>query len=180
MVMNSIGKDAVAGREPVQAEPLPRRPGRRQPGGFTLIELLVTIIVLGIMAAIAVPNFNAFVANQRVKAVGQDLFMTLLYARSEAIKRNQPVIVEALGVDWSGGWRVVTSDDEQLRISQAGTSAGVEIDAGATTQVTFLRSGRVSAAVSFSACDNKSLATTRMVAVNISGHAEVRYGVKCS
>jgi prepilin-type N-terminal cleavage/methylation domain-containing protein len=78
--------------------------------GFTLIELMVTMAVLVILITIGVPSFNDLVQNQRVKTAVSELHSSLIFARSEAIKRNAEVTITRNGASWSNGWNVQTSD----------------------------------------------------------------------
>lgn len=59
--------------------------------GFTLLELMMALAVAGVVLAIAIPNFNAFRLNARMTSAANDLLGGLNVARSEAIKRQQPV-----------------------------------------------------------------------------------------
>ncbi len=61
--------------------------------GFTLIELVVTLVVAGIVFALAVPSITAVVQNSRITSQGNDLIADFNLARSEAIKRNVNVVV---------------------------------------------------------------------------------------
>ncbi len=61
--------------------------------GFTMIELLVTIGIVGILAALAVPNFQSSLHKNRAMGFANDLSAALNMARSEAIKRGQSVTV---------------------------------------------------------------------------------------
>ena len=66
--------------------------------GFTLIELMVSISVISILAAIAVPNFNAFLSQMRVDKEISALHRLLFTARNSAINSALPVTVCPLNV----------------------------------------------------------------------------------
>lgn len=61
--------------------------------GFTVLELMVTLAVAAILFSVAVPNMQAFARNNRLTAAANDLLRSFHVARTEAIKRQQNVVV---------------------------------------------------------------------------------------
>ncbi len=81
--------------------------------GFTLIELMVSMAVLAILLSLAAPAFTSLIASQRVKTAASNLQSFLLTTRSEAVKRNDYVILapasqSTLAGRWdTTGWSIV-------------------------------------------------------------------------
>lgn len=59
--------------------------------GFTLIELMVAVAIAAILLAVAVPSFNAMLAGNRLATQTNDVIGAVLFARSEAIRRNRTI-----------------------------------------------------------------------------------------
>ncbi|WP_323847401.1 GspH/FimT family pseudopilin [Microbulbifer magnicolonia] len=87
--------------------------------GFTLVELMFTIAILGVIASIAIPALNDFVARHRDKAAARQLLGSLNYARSMAVSRQQIVIVCgtsdgtscSVSDQWTGGGLIFADTD---------------------------------------------------------------------
>lgn len=58
---------------------------------FTLMELMVALSVAGVLLTLAVPNIQSFIKNNRMTGIANDMLTALTIARSESIKRQQPV-----------------------------------------------------------------------------------------
>ena len=94
--------------------------------GLTALDLLVTMVIVAILIATAVPGFQGYLLDNRLRAATGLLHSHLLYARSEAIQRRVPTLLcpgrAATGcttaLDWHEGW-LVFSDSNGDRDYQA-------------------------------------------------------------
>jgi type IV fimbrial biogenesis protein FimT len=92
----------------------------RRERGFTLIELMFTAVILVVLLSLGAPMLRNLVLDQRVKTAASDVHAALIFARSEAIKRNTFVGVCAKNdsgtgcqnsSDWARGWIVYIDTD---------------------------------------------------------------------
>lgn len=74
--------------------------------GFTLLDLLITLSISISLTAIGIPAFNSNLQEQRLRKASTNLFASAALARSEAAKRNRPVLLRARNENWSEGWDV--------------------------------------------------------------------------
>lgn len=59
--------------------------------GFTLLELMVVIAIFTMIMAVGGPSFSRMIERNQLQAATSDLTMDILWARSEAVKRNERV-----------------------------------------------------------------------------------------
>jgi type IV pilus assembly protein PilA len=89
----------------------------RDERGFTLIELLVVILIIGILAAIAIPSF----LNQKSKAVD---------AAAKELAHSAQVAAETYGTDYAGSYAGLTASylnqyEATIQITSGGGNAYV-------------------------------------------------------
>lgn len=69
-------------------------PGTRQTqSGFTLVELMVAVSILAVLTTLALPDLRQFVVSNRLSSDVNSFVGLVNYARSEAIVRNQDVVI---------------------------------------------------------------------------------------
>ena len=61
--------------------------------GFTLAEILIAVVVFGILASIAVPQFIAFRPKSRLNGAARQVYSELMWARSKAVNENSAYVV---------------------------------------------------------------------------------------
>lgn len=73
---------------------------------YTLIELLTTMAITSVVLSTGMPALTEMHHNQKLRTASNDLLSSAVLARSEAVKRNRPVLVKARDGDWNRGWIV--------------------------------------------------------------------------
>lgn len=116
--------------------------------GFSLIELMVGIIIVGILAALAMPSFQQMLRNSEVRNAAESITNGLQRARAEAVARNTNVEF-VLGPGSSWVVRVVSAPNPPIE-SRSGdegsrnvTLVAVTNDLTPATTVTFNNLGQV-------------------------------------
>jgi len=158
--------------------------------GFTLIELLITIAIVGIVVSIGVPSFTATIRNSRLTTNVNELVTSLNIARSEAIKRGQPVTVAKTDTEWEEGWNIFTdlNGDGGIDVGDGDTVLKLyktlpnqyTLRASGINRITYRPTG-ISGNGSFVLCDNSDANntpeahTSRVVIINSVGR--VRMGL---
>lgn len=174
-------------RTPAPALHRPPPAKARPAAGLTLIELMVTLSVVVVMAAMAAPSLSDFMDNQQVAATKTGLSGAVALARSEAVKRSQPVLLQPIGQgpdgnEYVNGWEVVVDEDGngQAGANEARVRRAAQVQDRLRTagprRLVFLPSGALSGGVAaaFRLCREAGSSAGYSLTVAPSGVADVQ------
>lgn len=74
------------------------RGSKKDQQGFTLLEIMIVTVIIGIAAALAVPNFTMMYARHELYQATTSLYNRLVFARSAAISRNAMIVAAPVNV----------------------------------------------------------------------------------
>ena len=97
--------------------------------GFTLYELLTTMLIVGVVLAVGVPNMQSFRQNSRMTATANDLHSSFHLARTEAARAKTSITICAsadsmvalpalptCGGELEAGWVVFEDRDGDITV----------------------------------------------------------------
>jgi type IV fimbrial biogenesis protein FimT len=153
---------------------------KRHIHGFTLVEMMVVVVIGAILVGAAAPSFSRAIATQRARSAGTDVYLALLKARSEAIKRNATVTLAPKAGGWQNGWQIVNPSVATDILEDHGAAAGATITGPAS--VVYRPSGRLQAGTAVSvliAVGTGTSSSYQCVSVELSGQPTTKAASSC-
>lgn len=110
--------------------------------GFTLIEMMITIVIAAILMTVGVPSFFDMIERNSVSTASNEMVGALLYARSEAVRREANITF----TPEADGWLVTTADDVNI-LDHTIDNTNITISEGLDANiVTYTARGRATSA----------------------------------
>ncbi len=159
--------------------------------GFTIVELMLSIAVAAVILSIGVPSFQGLIERNQLTSRINQFVSSMSLARSEAIKRNQRVLIcpssdgeNCLGNQYENGW-IVFVDRNSNGSRQAADEELIWVSGPLPSNMTlrgtvgccennipYLASGQINAiSGSIHLCKENNADKSRKIALNSLGRA---------
>lgn len=165
--------------------------GFRYCAGFTLLELLGTITIVLIIFGIGISVLKTTVSTNRLATSINALAGSLAYTRSEAIRRNQPIVICKRMTDmecsregdWRQGWLVYVDVNRNRTLDETETILGshqlaekIQVDYrafGSQHYLVYRPSGTTRTNGTFTFCDPAYPESARALIITKTGRARL-------
>jgi len=156
--------------------------------GFTLVEMLVAMAILVVVTSLAVPSMTELIESNRTNSITQSLYASLVSARSEAVSRNQNVVIckSSNGIfcttanAWEQGWLIFVDEDADgvkditdpvtISVSSLDNDFTLRTGTAYSNKLQFRPDGTVTEADTFRLCSASNIPEDgRSVILNITG-----------
>lgn len=117
---------------------------KKKQKGFNLVELMVSVAIMSFLFLLSAPTYSAWSANLRVRNVSESIQSGMLQARSEAIRRNQPIVFT---INNDTSWTVTVASDNLILnkkdAQEFSATTGLAFSPAGSNSVTFNGFGSV-------------------------------------
>ena len=138
--------------------------------GFTILELMIVVTIAAILGALAMPEIGYTLQTNKLKTSASDMHLSLLLARSEAIKRNASVTVSQVG----NGWEVKSGTTLLRKYDELPASVSIACNGTCPSTITYGRTGRATpSGTEFRFYMSGENVPARCVMININGKPRV-------
>lgn len=169
--------------------------------GFSLIELLLAVGISSVVLGLGIPSFKTLVTDNQLVTSTNKLVFDINYARSEAVKRGERVVVcrsanpnsstpacNGGSKNWSSGWIAFVMGDstnsfdppaDTLIRANSGVNSTISLNSNlAAPTFQFKPDGSLdsNAISTFAVCDKRGVKKGRQIQINVVGRVRLVSG----
>ncbi|MCK7474506.1 MAG: hypothetical protein MZV49_15270 [Rhodopseudomonas palustris] len=89
------------------------------------MELMITVVIVGILAAVAVPGMAGWFGKKDLDSVARAMFSHFQLARSDAVRNSRPIQIR---IDTVNDWYDIRYSNGDVIVSQTSMPQGIDIE----------------------------------------------------
>ena len=143
--------------------------------GFTLVEAIIVIFIIGIVTAIAIPQFQKMATNAKLRAAARDLMADFSRLKQRAMSENMAYKITFNDTEDINNYAIQQKDGLTIQIKTPAWFGAIRILSatfGRGKTITFHTRGTASAGHVVLVDERNSTAT---ITVNFAGRTHVRF-----